>query len=136
MDRFDFVVVGIPRSRQARRRKVRDEWIESVRRAASGYHDGGRPPYTTEISAALIYFYRDETSIDVDNIGKPIFDALKGYLLEDDGLITQLVSRKTDQSTIAAIKNPTEVLAFALNTYDQFVYVVLGRPPDHEEIPL
>ena len=115
---------------------MRDKWTAAVQQAALSQWIADRPPYTTEVGAAIVYYYRDETNIDVDNMGKLILDALKGVIIEDDGLITQLTSRKTDQNAIIAIRNPSEVLASAIGTYDSFVYVVIGNPPNHEEIPL
>jgi len=95
----------------------------------------GRRPYDREVGIIVIYFYRDQTNIDIDNIAKPILDALNGLLIEDDVLVSQLVLRKTDQNLIDPIRDPSPALAGAVGEFDNFVYVSLGEPPDHSEVP-
>jgi Holliday junction resolvase RusA-like endonuclease len=136
MERFDFVVVGTPRSRQRRRRNAGDDWKESVRTAARMRWPTSRAPYAAELQIVIIYFYRDETTIDVDNISKLILDAIKGFLFDDDKLIAQLTVRKTDLGKLHRIHNPPEALAPFLGSDANFVYVCLGAPPNHTEIPL
>ena len=48
----------------------------------------------------LTYYFKDESrseSLDVDNIPKPILDALSGLVYADDRQITDLVCRKRDR---------------------------------------
>ena len=44
----------------------------------------------------IIWLRRHEVSIDVDNIAKPILDALKGVVFEDDALISQCLVTRID----------------------------------------
>ena len=136
MDRFDFVIVGIPRTRQARRGGVRRAWTKQVREAATRTWPPDRRPYDGEVGIIMIYFYRDQTNIDIDNVAKPILDALNGLLIEDDVLVSQLMLRKTDQNLIDPIRDPPAVLAGALGEFDNFVYVSLSDPPNHSEVPI
>jgi Holliday junction resolvase RusA-like endonuclease len=136
MERFDFVVVGTPRSRQRRRRNAGDDWKENVRTAARQRWPLNRAPYATELQVVIIYFYREETTIDVDNISKLILDAIKGFVFDDDRLITQLTVRKTDLARVLEFNNPSAALVSYLGGELNFVYVCLGAPPDHAEIPL
>jgi hypothetical protein len=86
------------------------------------------------MSAVIIYYYHESTNIDVDGIGKLILDALKGTVIEDDGLISQVVLRKTNLEGLV-ISNPPPVLLDALEAYPSFVYVYLSDAPDHRELP-
>jgi Holliday junction resolvase RusA-like endonuclease len=136
MERFDFVVRGIPRTRQRRRKHVGDDWKETVRTAARQHWPGDRAPYAAELQVLVIYYYRNHTTIDVDNISKLILDAIKGILIEDDLLISQLTVRKTDLTKIIEIQNPPDKLVPLLGGSSNFVYVCLGGPPSHREIPI
>lgn len=136
MERFDFVIPGTPRTRQRRRRNTGEYWKGSVRAAAQRRWPESRTPFAAELQALIIYYYRNETTIDVDNIGKLILDAIKGLLIDDDRLISQLIVRKTDLTQISSIRDPSEVLAPFLGIDENFVYVCLGGPPDHREIPI
>lgn len=134
MDAFDFVVAGIPASVQATRSKK--PWQARVRRAATARWPAGTPPLVQELTATIIYFYVGDTSLDVDNIAKPILDALKGIVYPDDHLITQLVVRKTKLIPGLAINNPSPELASALaQMRGDFVYVRINRAPHHSEVP-
>jgi crossover junction endodeoxyribonuclease RusA len=52
----------------------------------------------------IIYFY-DAVEVDVDNILKPILDALKG-LLYDDNQIVDILCRKRNLNSNLRIENP------------------------------
>jgi len=45
------------------------------------------------VSLRILYFY-DDVALDVDNVLKPILDALKGVLVEDDSAITDVDIRR------------------------------------------
>jgi Holliday junction resolvase RusA-like endonuclease len=136
MERFDFVVRGTPRSRQRGRKAVGEEWKETVRAAAHRLWPANRPPYAAELQALIVYYYWKETTIDIDNISKLILDAIKGLLIDDDQLVSQLIVRKTDLTAISSVRDPSEVLAPFLGIEENFVYVCLGPPPNHREIPI
>jgi Holliday junction resolvase RusA-like endonuclease len=75
---FEFVIDGPPVSQQARRREKVHQWREEVRKVAAQHWPAGELPVAeSRIMLSMTYFY-DTVSIDVDNIPKPISDALKG----------------------------------------------------------
>ncbi len=79
------------------------------------------------------YFYL-ENSIDLDNLAKPICDALKKLVYEDDRQIVELHLRKIRLGTFDAQIGPFElkeeqaVTAVAAR-YQQRGYEVLLQPP-------
>ena len=131
---FEFVVHGTPRTPQTNSKKSRNDWRARVRAAALAVWPEEHPPFTEELSAVIVHYYTETTNIDVDGIAKLILDALVGLVIEDDGLISQVVLRKTNQVSLQ-ISNPTPTLAETLGSYDSFVYVRLGNAPDHKELP-
>ena len=93
-------------------------------------------PISQEIGIAIVYFYREWTNIDVDNIGKLIVDGIKGVAIVDDGLVSQVIMRKTNQSAIDSLIEPPDMVAAAFGQEDNFVYVALIENPDHRRLPV
>ncbi len=77
----------------------------------------------------ITYFY-DRVSLDVDNIPKPILDALKGLVYLDDEQVTDILCKKRNLNTELRIENPSSVLAQGLSRGNQFLYVVIDDAPD------
>lgn len=61
----------------------------------------------------IIYFY-DSHPPDVDNIPKPVLDALKGIVYHDDGQVYDLLCGKRELSADLLIRNPSTTLLGAL----------------------
>lgn len=95
---FEFVIDGPPVSQQARRRERVRQWRDEVRRVAERHWPTGELPVTRPIMLTIIHFY-DNVSMDIDNIPKPILDALKGLVYLDDEQITDVVCRKRNLSS-------------------------------------
>jgi crossover junction endodeoxyribonuclease RusA len=77
----------------------------------------------------ITYFY-DSLSADVDNIPKPILDALKGLVYLDDGQITDIICRKRSLNIDLRFENPTQVLAEGLNSGNEFLHILIEEAPD------
>ena len=81
---LEFVVVGSPMSKQTRRRKRVRVWTQHVQNFA-GLRWGVEQPFVGDVMVTITYLYnRRSINIDVDNIPKPILDALKGLVYSDD----------------------------------------------------
>jgi len=78
-------------------------------------------------------FFYDSASMDVDNIPKPISDALKGLVYEDDKQVTDVLCRKRNRN-VCRVRNPSSVLADGLNRGNEFLYVAINEAPDQEVI--
>lgn len=81
----------------------------------------------------ITYFY-DSVSMDVDNIPKPISDALKGLVYLDDEQLTDVLCRKRNLNSNLRIENPSSVLAEGLSRGNEFLYIVVEDAPDQEVI--
>ena len=77
----------------------------------------------------IIYFY-DSVTLDVDNIPKPILDALKGLVYVDDEQVTDIVCRKRDLNTDVRIENPSRILSDGLAGAKQFLYIAVDEAPE------
>ena len=80
------------------------------------------PPFDGEVMVVITYYFKGE-SLDVDNMPKPILDALKGLVYADDGQITDLVCRKRDRNRDLQFENPSSVLVETLGRSEQFLHI-------------
>ncbi len=135
MELFDFVVRGTPRTVQTKRSSRRQKWQEDVRAAATAAWPSGAEPWQGELSARIIFFFTSKTDIDVDNIIKPILDSLKGLAFANDNIIFEVTCRKTPQADGLVVRNAPWGLVEALKSREDFIFVRIGRGPDHTELP-
>ena len=89
------------------------------------------PPYTGEVKVAITYFF-DHPLIDVDNVPKPILDALKGLVYSDDSQVTDLLCRKRDLNADLRIHNPSSDLLATLGRSEPFLHIVVARALSQE----
>jgi crossover junction endodeoxyribonuclease RusA len=135
---MEFIVRGAPRSTNANPRS-RNLWRERVAGAARNQLGPKYPPIEEEISVVVIYFYRGQAALDVDNIAKPLLDALKGVVFRDDAQVSELRVRKTSVAESFSLSGASPVLTEAFEQMSQrrsdFVYVRIDPAPDHSRSP-
>ncbi len=129
---FEFVIAGPPVSQQARRSERRQQWQQSVRDTAHR-HWGDDAPFTGAIMVAITYFY-DRISLDIDNIPKPILDALKRLVYADDAVITDLLCRKRNRNDNFQFQNTSAILTNALDWHHEFLHIVVDNAPNQEDL--
>ena len=61
--------------------------------------------------------------IDVDNLPKPILDALKGLIYSDDSQVMDLLCRKRRYGVELDILDPTPLLSSTYERFEEFVHV-------------
>ncbi|MGK7877972.1 MAG: RusA family crossover junction endodeoxyribonuclease [Xenococcaceae cyanobacterium] len=130
---FDFIVTGSPVSLQTNNRTLLQSWKGKVRQAAVARLPVGTVP-TIEPVQVIITHYYDTTSLDIDNIAKPILDALNLLVYIDDKQITDLTVRKRDINSLFRVRRMPAVIAQAFATGEPFVYVKIDVPPDPTEL--
>ena len=90
----------------------------------------GDIPFPGFVQFTIINFF-NQVSADVDNIPKPILDALKGLVYIDDEQITDIICRKRSLQTELRVENPA--IIDALIDGDEFLYILVETAPDQEE---
>jgi crossover junction endodeoxyribonuclease RusA len=131
---FEFVIPQRPVSQQARRQQRLREWREFVAEQARQAIQAPRELATEPVSLRLLYFY-DEVALDVDNILKPIQDALIGVLIGDDSIVTDVELRRRGRRTEFTLGNVSPTLAAGLALGREFVYVALSDAPAQDVLP-
>jgi hypothetical protein len=69
---------------------------------------------------------------DVDNIVKPILDALSRHVYLDDHQVERVVVQRFDPGTIFTFKQPTVMFSQALGGERPVVYVRVSNDPFEE----
>ena len=130
---FDFIVEGPPVSLQTRNRVRLQTWKQTVRQAALQYWPVGDLPSADQLSIIVTNFY-DTAAPDVDNIVKPIQDALNGLVYADDSQITDCNTRKRKIDGAFKVKGLSRALADGFVNYKDFVHVKVSLSGDFEHI--
>jgi crossover junction endodeoxyribonuclease RusA len=120
---LEFVVQGTPMSAQASSDAKRF-WQERVRRNANAAAAALQWSPVDGAVLRVAYFYIDAPAADLDNIVKPIQDALKGIAYEDDIQVIDLIAsmRSKDGSGVIPM---SAVLARGFGGNSDFVYVTV-----------
>ena len=118
---FEFALEGPPVSQQARRQSRRRSWIQEIQEAAKRAW-GDQAAVEDAITVNIVYIY-DRVPLDVDNIPKPILDALKGLVFSDDGQVTDLICRKRPSGGPHRIALQSLLFNRFIRDKREFVYV-------------
>ncbi len=122
---------GPPVSQQTRRRERLRAWKIVVRQEAEKYWSPGQKTATGLIMLQITYFY-DSVAIDVDNIVKPIQDAIIGLAYIDDDQVTDVLVRKRNLLGNFKVENMTSTLAEGFSRGNEFLHIVVIEAPDQE----
>jgi len=130
---FDFVIEGPPVSQQTKNRARLQAWKQAVKQAAQNYWNAGDQPSAGELTIVVTNFY-EIAAPDVDNIVKPIQDALKGLVYADDNQITDCHTRKRKIDGAFKVKGLSRALADGFVNYSDFIHVKVVTSGNFEEI--
>ncbi len=125
---FEFTIKGPPISHQAKSRS-RNRWKAAVAAEATAAVPAGAAPTADEVAISITYYYDGDTP-DVDNIIKPIQDALIGIVYVDDAQVVQAHSAKTRIDGSYTIRGASSVLLVAFSNSDPFVHIRVTEAPD------
>ena len=119
---IDFIVWGKPKSQGSRRKK---RWQARVEQGAPRQTPLLAGPHRLRID----YFYDGTTDLDVDNIIKPIQDALQGIVYANDGTVIDVCSRKINLQQIPRFEvAPAALRAALIESRGDFVFIRIADP--------
>jgi Holliday junction resolvase RusA-like endonuclease len=97
---------------------------------------GAKPVLTGELKAVIINFFQgNKPSVDVDNMSKPILDAMENVVYENDRQIRQAEITHVKIGDAFSIMGVSKILVGALQAGSQFVYVRIEDPVDPFPLP-
>lgn len=125
----EFIVQGTPVSLQVKRTESKNIWKERVKQASYSALPEGH--FATDLSLAVTLFYFPDGQMqgDVDNIVKPILDALDKHIYFTDRQIERVWVQKFEPGRIFQFRNPSASLAEALVGQKPLLYIRVGNDP-------
>ena len=130
---LEFIVEGTPLSLQAMPASIR-RWRAKIQSAAKSRIDEQTDWYSYDeraISVTILCFLTAEMRPgDIDNLAKPILDAMNRTVYPDDRCVERLLIQKIEPGMSMRFSNVTEQLALSLEATPPVVYV---RIDDHLE---
>ena len=94
---------------------------------------GVGPPFMGEVAVTITYV-SDRARLDVDNIPKPILDALIDLVYADDRQVADLVCRRRSPDPNLRIRNASPLFYESFRAGGQFLHVMVGNAQVQEVI--
>lgn len=130
---FEFAIAGIPVSHQSRNKSALAAWRQLVRESAAAAW-GSVGPVETPLRIAVTYFHEEpRIRLDLDNMLKPIQDALNGLVYRDDRQIVDVEIRKAMLDDPIRARHRSLVLLRGFHVGAAFVHVIIDVAPSHAE---
>jgi hypothetical protein len=130
---IEFLILDRPLSLQTNSRLKFQAWKEQVRAEAAKAWSGRRILDKGEFHLTIVHFYT-ESPPDVDNIIKPIQDALEGLVLFNDDLVSDVESHRRHLRGQFDFDRLPPLIMSALTSSTECVYVRLDDAIDLEDM--
>ncbi len=119
---FEFLIPQRPVSLQTRRRKNLQTWKAFVTAEAAKSWPVGTQPFAGDLRVTLVYLAADDAA-DVDNIIKPIQDALVGMVYQDDFAVCDVACHRRFLSDPIDVTDLPPLLQGGVAQANECVYV-------------
>jgi crossover junction endodeoxyribonuclease RusA len=129
---FEFLIPRRPVSLQTKKRENLQAWKNFVRVEAQKVWKDSSPITKGDLQLTLVYLC-DEYPADIDNIIKPIQDALVDLVFEDDSLVSDVDSHRRFLSDPIEIKSLPSLLQRAVIIGKECVYVKVSESQSLEK---
>lgn len=121
---FEFLIPRRPLSLQAKGANLQ-KWKQYVRTEAEKRWTG--PPHTAAAFHLKLVYLCGKNPVDVDNIIKPIQDALDGLVYAGDANVTDVKSHRRPLSDAFDVVRLPDLLLVGLQTAQECVYVAVSE---------
>ena len=126
---LEFVVDGTAVSLQAKRRDSIEQWKSRVRAASQVALPENHFATELPLAVTLYYFPAADMVGDIDNIVKPILDALNRYVYLSDRQIQRISVQKFEPGNVFRFDAPSPILQDAINRAKPVLYVRISDDP-------
>lgn len=122
---FEYIVEGPPVPLRAAKKNAKryQQWKRTVRQAAESRWTAAGEPTNVDGIRVFITNYFTLAPPDIDNIIKPILDAMQGLVYIDDSQVFSVTSTKVDLA--GPVVDPSPIVAQGLARFDELVHVVV-----------
>jgi crossover junction endodeoxyribonuclease RusA len=119
---IEFLVRGTAISAQGSAKSI-ETWKETVKAAGRAAVPDGAWALQNRVAVTIYYFPEGQMQGDVDNIVKPILDAMCRSIYVDDHQVERVVVQKFEPDNIFTFADPSPVLLDALAVDGATVYI-------------
>ena len=119
---FEMLIPRRPVSHQAKNRENLQAWKDYIYGRAKNEWIGGTPHIDGGLRLTIVYL-SDDSPADIDNIIKPIQDALVGVVYADDALISDVDSHRRFLSDAIDITNLPLLLIKGVASGEECIYI-------------
>ena len=129
----EFVVLGVPISAQTHNNGAKVAWMTSVADAARDAW-GPRGPLSDDLAAFVTYYGVGGWHLDLDNMAKPILDAVTGVVWSDDKQLVDIHPARRELDGLYYLRGISEALAKGFVSDGAFVHMKITTPPDRRRL--
>lgn len=130
MQPFEFLIPKRPVSLQTKNRTNLQSWKDFVREEAMRTWSIDTPPVSSPALRFSIVYLCDSSPADIDNIIKPIQDALVGLIFEDDFLVSDVDSHRRFLAEPIDVTTLPPLLQSGVASGNECVYVRVSDAQD------
>lgn len=130
---FAFIITGKPVSLQTNNRAKLQEWKAKVGQAAAEAMPIEMQATSEPVQVIITHYCITQIS-DLDNIIKPIVDAMKILVYVDDRQVTDLTVKRRQIKEFADVSGISSEIAEALAAGQEFIYVKIDQPTNPMEL--
>lgn len=120
---LEFIVEGVALSLQAKKVKSKQAWKDRIQAAAKRRLPEGHWAAAGPLAVTIFYFPDTAMEGDIDNIVKPILDALCKFVYLDDAQVARILVEKFEPDRVFAFSAPSPCLADAVDQIGPRVYI-------------
>lgn len=131
---WDFIVLGIPASVQSKS-PTRVRWKAAVAAAARAAWPSGDQPLPCKLQIHVTCYHDSAPPLDVDNMLKPIQDALISIVYVDDNQLTDIHGYLRDVNGQYEVRGMTPAQADGFVANQPFVHIRVELPPSAGRLP-
>jgi Holliday junction resolvase RusA-like endonuclease len=128
----EFLVPGTPLSYQSARRDALEGWKKIVREASRSALPEGHFATDVPVAVTVYYFTDGSRRGDLDNIIKPILDALSRHIYMDDRQVARLLVQRFEPDDRFRFTAPTLTLQEAQDGDPPLLFIRIGDQPLRE----
>ena len=130
---IEFIFDGPPLSLQSTNKVRKRNYRAMVASEASKVLPAGFTPTTDEVEIIITYYYETQSG-DVDNIIKPIQDALNGVIYIDDVQVVDTRSRRKDINGSYKIRRVSAKILEGFNRGNDFIHIKIQKFTNNQEL--
>jgi crossover junction endodeoxyribonuclease RusA len=129
----EFFVIGEAVSMQNKSKRGLEAWKELFSQECYNHRPQNAFLTETPLSVLIYHFPDGKMTPDIDNIIKPILDAMKGVIYLDDRIVERVTAQKFEAGRFANWSKPSATLFGAISGQKPLTYVKVSTEP-HEDI--